>query len=378
MKIFWFLILFPSFFADVLHSSRLALDGDSVIISFPAPVTGRLQASLFIKEQAKPYVSEPLYLIETSQISIPCPTGTDTLTSVLAELTQWKYVPFANKSLFGSGRGQFRQGVSISSDEFGHLFVIDRAQDQVLKFDSQLELLKVIGGFRWDKNSSAEKDRYSIEEAGFDEPFDLSPSSKLSYYISDSRNGRVIETDLDGNFLRELNTRDRFDEPTSIQVSARNELFVMDSRRDRIQVFNSMRQPSWYIGGYGRTPERLNKPRDFVITREDELVVLDTGNRLLKRFTSNARFLDSATIPSHIQRLCTDSYHLVFALGKQTIAYSPDLKPWPPSLIPFPEKFIPVDCTSLPNGNLVFLEEKNSAISVFVPKVQTDRHSFSL
>ncbi len=378
MRFLWLFILITTASSDVLSSSQLRLETDAIQILFPTSVTGRIHVSFIGKEQTKPLLSEPIYLIQTSQIQIAPPTSINTLASVMTELTQWKYVPFVKKSLFGSGRGQFRQGVSISSDEFGHLFVIDRALDQVLKFDGHLELLKVIGGFRWDKQSSAEKDRYSIEEAGFDEPFDLSPSSKLSYYISDSRNGRIVETDLDGNFLRELNTRDRLDEPTAIQVSVRNELFVLDSRRDLIQVFNSMRQPSWYIGGYGRTHERLNKPRDFVLTREEELVVLDSGNRLMKRFTSNARFLNSVSLSSDVQRLCKDSYNLVFSLGNQVKVYSPDLTLWPIGLIEFPKKFNPTDCTHLPNGNLVFLEERNSAISVFVPKVQTDRHSFKL
>lgn len=323
--------------------------------------------------------SEPRWLEETSSLAeMPLPLRDE---ETVLEVLNFRYELVSTLKNFGSGAGQVREPSSISRDEFGHIYIVDRAQDSISKFSSSLSWLNTFGGFEWDRTDTADGDSFAnLNEARFDSPFDIACTGRLSCYVTDMRNHRVAELDLDGNFLRELRPRNAFDEPTSAAVTAENDLMVLDSRNDRIQVFNSMRRPLHYIGGYGTQNERLSRPLDFTLIHQNHLAVIDSGNRQIKRFGTNGHFETSIPMPKpEAQRICSvESSGMLLLMERNSAprAYSPNLKPLE-NILP-PDLNAALDCVELPSGRLLILHANPPGISTLNPIWSVSHHALDV
>ncbi len=323
--------------------------------------------------------SEPRWLEETSsRIEFLQPLGDE---EAVLEVLSFRYEFVSTLKNFGSGAGQVRDPTSISRDEFGHIYIVDRAQDSISKFSSSLNWLNTFGGFEWDRTDTADGDSFSnLTEARFDSPFDIACTGRLSCYVTDMRNHRVAELDLDGNFIRELRPRNAFDEPTSAAVTAENDLIVLDSRNDRIQVFNSLRRPLHYIGGYGTQSERLSRPLDFALVHHNQLVVIDSGNRQIKLFGTNGHFEASIPMPNpEVQRICSvESSGMLLLMERNSPprTYSPNLKPLK-NILPAELKAA-LDCVELPSGRLLILHSNPPGISTLNPVWSVSHHALEV
>ncbi len=250
------------------------------------------------------------------------------------EVVELGYSYEAGKTVgsFGSGPAQFRDPVQLGVDLFDNLYVVDRAQDRIQKFTASGTFLKQFGSFNWDTAISFKKDFSSVEEGSFDRPFALAFNERLGMYISDLGNDRVVELDLDGNFKREIRPRDGFDEPSFIATSSRNDLYVLDSQKDRILVFNSMLSQIMSLGGFGQGQNYFKRPKGFVLSKTDEaLIVWDSGNSALKRYSSQGRFEASTSVAKDSQSLVQDGFGLVYVSGKSgpPACYTPHLQSFP-------------------------------------------------
>tara|TARA_Y100000589_G_scaffold18695_1_gene15498 strand:- start:3194 stop:4363 length:1170 start_codon:yes stop_codon:yes gene_type:complete len=222
-----------------------------------------------------------------------------------------------SKLMFGSGPGQFREGVSIRSDSFNQIYLVDTAQEAVLKFDEKLKFIGKFGSFNIDDSESFDNDFANIEEGQFDGINDLVAGPRLTTFISDSRNQRVVEVDSSGNFVREFSPRDGFDEPTKLQANQRNEILVLDSENERIVVFNNFGSQVFSIGGYGKGDHRFLKLIDFIVDLEDNLVCLDQIEKstLLKKYSRNGRLLKKKKLKGQYLTIARDYWGHLLLIG---------------------------------------------------------------
>jgi DNA-binding beta-propeller fold protein YncE len=93
------------------------------------------------------------------------------------------------------GDSQFHVPYGIDVDTEGHVWVADRANDRVQKFDSKGKFILKFG------NKDAEP---SNEPGKFDNPRDVAVDKDLRYvYVADSKNNRIQKFDLNGSFIEE-------------------------------------------------------------------------------------------------------------------------------------------------------------------------------
>jgi len=140
------------------------------------------------------------------------------------------------------------------------------------------------------------------EGAGqFNYPKGIAVDGRGRVVVADSYNHRVQVFDKDGGFVRQWggagSAPGLFQEPWGIAVDEAGRIYVADTWNHRIQVFDSeggfLRQWGFFgdtsgtLGG----PTQFYGPRDVAVDHAGNVLVSDTGNKRVLKFTSEGQFL---------------------------------------------------------------------------------------
>ena len=314
------------------------------------------------------------FLPQKDTITIPLPKSSNFkihADTAIVTIMNIQYNLDKSINMFGSGPGQFREGTSIRSDSFNQIYIIDTAQEAVIKFNEKLQFLNKFGSFNIDESRSFENDFANIEEAQFDGISDLLAGPRLTTFISDSRNQRVVEVDSSGNFVREFNPRDGFDEPTKLQTNSRHEILVLDSENERIVVFNNFGNQIFSLGGYGTGDFRFIKLLDFIVDSKDNLICLDQLEKgtILKKFSRNGALLDKQMFQEKYELIASDYWdHLILVGGDKLKTLDSNFRTVE-SLFSNPEYLFQAESiTYMDNRKLYTLHNNPSMVKVFAPQ----------
>lgn len=140
------------------------------------------------------------------------------------------------------GAGLFLMPHGLEVDKENNIWVTDVGLQQIFKFNSDGELLMVLG----------EANVLGNDSSHFALPTDVAVSPDGSFYVSDGYgNSRVVKFSEDGSFLfewgkngpdRELNRGNKegeFDIPHGIDLDKNGNVFVADRENNRIQKFDA-------------------------------------------------------------------------------------------------------------------------------------------
>ncbi len=141
---------------------------------------------------------------------------------------------------------------------------------------------------------------YGSGPGQMDDPKGIAVDGAGNVYVADSYNHRVLVFDEQGDFLRQWgsqgNAPGQFQEPWGIAVDGEGNVYVADTWNHRIQKFDVLGRFLVQWGVFGDTTgvlgdtEMLYGPRDVVVDGEGNVLVSDTGNKRLLKFTSEGRF----------------------------------------------------------------------------------------
>lgn len=124
----------------------------------------------------------------------------------------------------------------------GNIWVVDRAQHRVLKFDPKMEKLLMQLG------TTAEK---GVDEKHFDTPSGVSITRKGDIIVTDGYgNNRVVLFDKDGKFIKQVGKgkggptdtgrgNGEWDLPHQAAIDASDTVYIVDRENHRIQVFDN-------------------------------------------------------------------------------------------------------------------------------------------
>ncbi|HEY9898037.1 MAG TPA: NHL repeat-containing protein [Pantanalinema sp.] len=158
----------------------------------------------------------------------------------------------------GSGNGQFGNLINeIAIDRRGDIWVCDKPQNRVLKFDAGGTFLRGIGqGQIWVAPTAAPASTASsTANQGFNQPTSLACDAENNLYVTDYTNYRVLKFDANGTFLMGVGYGTSWVAPSTASVVAptnasgshtphgvaidRNgNLVVTDVNSHRLQIFN--------------------------------------------------------------------------------------------------------------------------------------------
>ncbi len=206
--------------------------------------------------------------------------------------------------------------VSMALDPGGFLWVLDRANNRLLKLGSEGEVLlstgplggggglfsgpldHVLSGEGFITLGSESRDILSSGFLGgidwlFSSLSDLVISNKGFIYVADRGNGRVLRLSPEGKFLNVVGmggTSALIESPVALAVDEEGILYVLDDSKKTVTVYSTMGLPLKEFGGEGEGRGRFRKPVDIAIT-EDEIFVLDAGLNRVQAFSMKGRYL---------------------------------------------------------------------------------------
>tara|TARA_Y100000589_G_scaffold272414_1_gene265485 strand:+ start:131 stop:1291 length:1161 start_codon:yes stop_codon:yes gene_type:complete len=357
---------------------------DELILKQEETTTGKLFIDFYEQNRKLSEHSYSAFLPSPENVKIDLPKNPPnnfTELSALITVLNVNYELEESKLMFGSGPGQFREGVSIRGDSFNQIYLVDTAQEAVLKFNEKLQFLGKFGSFNIDESDSFENDFANIEEGQFDGINDLIAGPRLTTFISDSRNQRIVEVDSSGNFVREFKPRDGFDEPTKLQANRRNEILVLDSEKERIVVFNNFGSQVFSIGGYGTGDHRFVKLVDFLVDFEDNLVCLDQLEKvsLIKKYSRNGRLLKKRTVQGRYEIIARDYWGHILLLGESELKILDSQLRSVKQLFNKPKHLLnAASITHMDNKKLYSLHNNPAMVKVFNPRLTLLQSKISL
>ena len=183
----------------------------------------------------------------------------------------------------GTGSG-FNSPAGLAIDGNGNLYVADRGNHRIQKWDASLQRWSLLGG-RSDCTPGS-----ALSE--FDMPTGVAVDINGNVYVTDMNNNRIQKWDaLTGEWSLFANSGPgqalgKFDMPTGIAVDRNGNVYVGDSGHNRVQKWNAAAQ-RWTAWGKedlstGTALGEFNFPIGVAIDLEGKLYVADSGNHRIQ------------------------------------------------------------------------------------------------
>ena len=173
----------------------------------------------------------------------------------------------------GSGEGQFKQPFGLHFDDQGNLYVVDRGNFRVQKFDVAGNFIMAFGT-RGDRNGE------------FVNPRNVAVDADGNIYVTDQASYLIQKFSPEGEFLLRIG-QSHADESMwlvrGVTIDDENNIYIADGRYARIQKFDTEGTFLLEFGLPGREQGNLLDP-DGIVIQDDRLYVVEKGNDRVQVF----------------------------------------------------------------------------------------------
>ncbi|KXS44340.1 MAG: NHL repeat protein [Candidatus Frackibacter sp. T328-2] len=228
-----------------------------------------------------------------------------------------KFLYASDGEFFSEGEEYFTSPIDVVADD-NKIFVSDAAQQSILVFSKEGELIKQLGTDKLKRPTglavSNKKDWLYVvdtiknkvyvyntndyelvkefgerggEDGELNYPVDVFVrNNKL--YISDSMNFRIEIFDLDGNFITKFghlgDGSGDFARPKGVAVDSDGHIYVVDALFGAVQIFNEKGQLLMTLGREGTNLGEFWLPTGIYIDEQDKIYVADSYNKRVQIF----------------------------------------------------------------------------------------------
>lgn len=166
--------------------------------------------------------------------------------------------------------GSFANAVDLDMDIEGNLYVVDSERNLLIQYSPEGDSLAAVGGFG-----------RSVES--FDQPVAVYARRGTDVFVADYNNHRIQRFDRRLDYVTTLRTRDdpdeevRFGYPMDVAVSRQGEVLVLDSENRRVAVFSASGRFVRSFGDVGDGMGRIVDPTHLELDDADNVYVVDDG-----------------------------------------------------------------------------------------------------
>jgi DNA-binding beta-propeller fold protein YncE len=218
----------------------------------------------------------------------------------------------------GSSNGQLMNPKNVAIDPQGSIYVADSDNGRIEKFDSKGEFVRA-WGTKSPPNAIG-------PQSTFSELWGIAVDKNSNVYVADTWNHRIQKFDKDGKFLTMWGTNGdthgiaqgnplQFYGPRSIAIDKQGNVLVTDTGNKRVLKFSPNGEPIDQYGGVGADPGQFLEEVGIAVDKDGNIYVADTWNQRIQKFDANFNFVSQWLVEAW------DSQSVV---NKPYIAVDPD------------------------------------------------------
>jgi sugar lactone lactonase YvrE len=182
----------------------------------------------------------------------------------------------------GTGNGQFKRPCAIAIDSSGNLWVADADNNRIQKFTEAGAFVKAVG----------------VQGTGnvqFNKPEGIATDLKGNVYVADTFNSRIQILNPAGEFISKvgsLGTADgQFNQPVGVDVGPGGTLWVADRGLHRVSKFDAAGKFLLVFGSKGSGDGEFWCPEAMEVDSRGNVFVGDRANNRIEQFSSTGKYL---------------------------------------------------------------------------------------
>jgi tripartite motif-containing protein 71 len=183
---------------------------------------------------------------------------------------------------YGAATGQFNRPTSIAIDAKGNFWVTDAGNNRIQEFNESGVFLKAVGS-------------YGAGNGQFSGPEGIAIDGKGNLWISDTYNARLQKFNENGEFIKVVGTRGsatgQLVEPTGIDIGPGGNVWVADWANNRVEVYTEEGAYVRQFGSFGAGNGQFNHPDALTIDTKGNVWVGDQTNGRVEQFNQNGEYV---------------------------------------------------------------------------------------
>ena len=183
---------------------------------------------------------------------------------------------------YGNGNGQFNEPRSVAVDSNGNIYVVDRLNHRIQKFDSSGNFITKWGSF-------------GSGNTQFKYPRGIAVDSSNNIYVADSDNHKIKKFDSSGNYITSWggygSGNGKISYPQDVVIDSNGNVYVSDYDNSRITKFSSTGSYITKWGSYGSGDGQFKPAYGLAIDSNNNIYVADRNNNRVQKFDSSGNFI---------------------------------------------------------------------------------------
>jgi DNA-binding beta-propeller fold protein YncE len=220
---------------------------------------------------------------------------------------------------FGAAAGQLSQPAGLAVDAEGNLYVADSLNHRLQKHGPDGHYLMAVGSL-------------GGEQGQFNEPWSVTVDAQGNIYVADTWNHRIQKFDPDLNLVAvwgqpaiDLDNPGPYDlfGPRDITVDPDGNLLVTDTGNKRVLKFSPEGEHLATYGKGGSGPGEFNEPVGVAVGPGGDIYVADAWNRRIQRFDADFTYLGEIEVESWGSEGVTDKPYIAVLADGRVLATDP-------------------------------------------------------